>query len=413
MPSNPRLRRPARGQAQEDVRRHNLGTLLGHLHLSGPLSRAELTARMGLNRSTIAALVAELGTLGAVHEERPAGTQSGAGRPSLVVRPNVGVQVIAADIGVDRIDVALVGLGGQVAARRHRGRVEDSTSPASVVDQLLHLVEDVRADPAAKVGRVVGVGVSVPGVIRQTDGCVRFAPNLGWVDEPFGELLTRGVDLPVHIGNDADLGVLAEHLRGVARGYDDVVFIAGEVGVGGGLIVGGHPLLGAGGYAGELGHMTVRPQGRACRCGARGCWETEIGSSAIGRALGLSDAGTADVLAVLRDPQAPVVGALDDVAHFLGLGLASIVNLVNPRLVIIGGLLREIFPLAGDVVRASLDAAALAAPAEQVLLRVPELGGDAVLIGAAELAWQSLLDDPAGTLRRAALDSGRLAGASA
>ncbi len=407
MSPSTRLRRPARGQAQEDVRRHNLGTLLGHLHLSGPLSRAELTARMGLNRSTIAALVTELGTFGAVREERPAGTQSGAGRPSLVVRPNVGVQVLAADIGVDRIDLALVGLSGRVVARRHRGRVESPLSPLAVVEQLLRLVEEVRADPAAEGGRVVGFGVSVPGVIRQTDGCVRFAPNLGWVDEPFGELLAAGVDLPVHVGNDADLGVLAEHLRGAARGFDDVVFIAGEVGVGGGMIVGGHPLLGAGGYAGEVGHMTVRPQGRACRCGARGCWETEIGSSAIGRALGLRDATTADVVQALHDPRGHAVGCLDDVAHFLGLGLASIVNLVNPRLVIIGGLLRGIFPLAGDVVRASLDDAALAAPAEQVLLRVPRLGGDAVLIGAAELAWQALLEDPAGVLGVAA---GALAG---
>lgn len=400
MATSSRLRRPARGQAQEDVRRHNLGTLLGHLHLSGPLSRAELTTRMGLNRSTIAALVAELGTLGAVAEERPAGTQSAAGRPSLVVRPNTGLQVVAADIGIDRIDVALVGLGGSVVARRHRRGtgVDDPPTPSAVVEQLLRLVADVRRDPVAAGGRVVGIGVSVPSVIRQADGCVRFAPNLGWVDEPFGELLTAGIDLPVHVGNDAALGVLAEHLRGAARGYDDVVFIAGEVGVGGGLVVGGHPLLGAGGYAGEVGHLTVRPQGRACRCGARGCWETEVGSSAIARALGLAEASTDDVVRALRDPQAQAVGCLDEVAHFLGLGLASIVNLVNPRLVIIGGLLREIFPLAGEVVRASLDAAALAAPAEQVLLRVPELGGDAVLIGAAELAWQSLLDDPAGTL---------------
>jgi predicted NBD/HSP70 family sugar kinase len=398
MTTSPRLRRPARGQAQEDVRRHNLGTLLGHLHLSGPLSRAELTARMGLNRSTIAALVAELSALGAVAEERPAGTKSGAGRPSLVVSPNAGVQVIAADIGVDRIDVAFVGLGGKVVARRHCGRLEDSPSPGSVAEQLLRLVDDVRQDRAAVGGRMVGMGVSVPGVIRQSDGCVRFAPNLGWVDEPFGDLLAAGFDLPVHVGNDADLGVLAEHLRGAARGCDDVVCIAGEVGVGGGLIVGGNQLLGAGGYAGEVGHMTVRPQGRACRCGSRGCWETEIGASAIARALGLRETSTADVILALQDVQAPVIGSLDDVAHFLGLGLASIVNLVNPRLVIIGGLLREIIPLAGDVVRASLDDAALTAPAEQVLLRVPELGGDAVLIGAAELALQSLLDDPAGTL---------------
>jgi predicted NBD/HSP70 family sugar kinase len=260
-----------------------------------------------------------------------------------------------------------------VVARRHRGRVDDVPSPAAVVERLARLVDDVRRDRAAAGGRVVGVGVSVPGVIRQADGCVRFAPNLGWVDETFGELLARGVDLPVQVGNDrrSRAGRAPARCRpwlrrrGVHRGEVRSAVLDRRR----------PPLLSAGGYAGEVGHMTVRPQGRACRCGSRGCWETEIGSSVIARALGLREASTADVVLALRDVQAHVVGSLDDVAHFLGLGLASIVNLVNPRLVIIGGLLREILPPRRRRRRASLDDAALTAPAEQVLLRVPELGG--------------------------------------
>ena len=121
-PTSPHRRpRQAIGGTQEDVRRHNLATMLGHLHVAGPLRRADLTGLMGLNRSTIAALVAELAALGAVREERPEGTQAGAGRPSLVVTPRASrVQVLAADVGIGRVSVALVGLGGVVVARRRR-----------------------------------------------------------------------------------------------------------------------------------------------------------------------------------------------------------------------------------------------------------------------------------------------------
>ena len=398
MPPKSRTSATAKGGTQEDVRRHNLGTVLQHLHLAGPLSRAELTARMGLNRSTIAALVTELVALGAVREERPGGSQTAAGRPSLVVRPaDDHLQVLAADVGVDRVVVALVGLGGRVVVRRRRRLT--STSPTAVAALIRRIVEAVVADPLAG-DHIVGLGVSVPGVIRHSDGCVRFAPNLGWVDAPFGELLTTQLGgLPVRVGNDADLGVLAEHRRGAARGYDDVVFLAGEVGVGGGIIVGGVPLAGAGGYAGELGHVLVRPDGGQCRCGARGCWETEIGGPAIARALGLGAVSTEDLVEAMRCSADEGGGRLDGVAHHVGLGLATGGNILNPRLVIIGGLLRGLFPSTEPLVRSSLDAAALGATAEQVRLTTPELGGDAVLVGASELAWQDVLDDPAGTLR--------------
>jgi len=399
MPPAPRGPR-SRGGTQEDIRRHNLATLVSHLHQSGPLSRAELTARMGLNRSTIGALVAELVALGAVREERPAGTQSGAGRPSLLVRPAEDLlQVLSADIGVDRVVVALVGLGGRVVARRHQRVTCAHPSPGDVVEIIAELTEQLLADPAAA-PRVVGFGVSLPGVVRHSDGLIRFAPNLEWVDEPLGDLRsTRAAKgLPVRIGNDADLGALAEHRRGVAVGHDDVVFVAGEVGVGGGLILGGRPMLGAGGYAGELGHLPVRAGGLPCRCGSYGCWETEIGAGAIARALGLDDVGTEDlVLAIHRAAEAGTT-ALDGVGEYLGLGLAAVVNLLNPRMVILGGLLREVFPAVEGVVRTTLAHAALRAAAEQVLLTVPSLGGDAVLVGAAELAWEDVLADPATVL---------------
>jgi predicted NBD/HSP70 family sugar kinase len=207
----------------------------------------------------------------------------------------------------------------------------------------------------------------------------------------------------VRVGNDADLGALAEHRRGVARGVDDVVFVAGEEGVGCGLILGGRPMLGAGGYAGELGHMTIRPDGRRCRCGARGCWETEIGAEAITRALGRDEIVTTDGLdEVLRRADPDDLAGLRVVGEALGVGLANVVNLLNPTLVILGAMLARLYPAVEVPVRDALRRAVLRAPGEQVRLAVPELGADAVLLGAAELAWQDLLADPAGVLTTSA-----------
>ena len=222
-----------------------------------------------------------------------------------------------------------------------------------------------------------------------------------WRDVALGAMLADrlpGTDIQVQ--NDGDAGALAEHLRGVARGSADVVFVEGEVGVGSGVIIDGRPLAGAGGYAGELGHMAVAgPGGRRCRCGSHGCWETEIGRDAVARALGLDpDVPRRTLLAALHEPGTDVPDRLAEVARHLGAGLATVVNVFNPQLIVLGGLLREVYPRVQAEVRSAMLAGALGAPAEQVRLVLPALGDDAVLLGAAETVWQRALLDPVGTL---------------
>ena len=400
MPGDAPARRPG-GRAAiaarppDTPRRPSLAVLIDHLHVSGSLTRAELTARMGVNRSTVAGLVAELVALGAAVEERPSRASGAAGRPSLVVSSVPSrLQVVAAEVAVDNTAVALFGLGGSLRARCTAPTPHGPGSGRRIVELLRGLVDDLETGPDA--AGVVGLGVAVPGAVRRSDGCVRFAPNLGWTDEPFGHLLAQAMPhLHVVVGNDADLGVLAEHRRGAARGVEDVVFVSGDVGVGGGLVMGGMPLLGAGGYAGELGHMTVRPDGLPCRCGARGCWETEVGAPAIARAVSAPGQRGEELAAAVRSARARGRGeALAAVAHSLGVGIGNVVNLVNPQLVVLGGVLQEVLRSAGDEVRAGLDATALRASAEQVRLALPGLGADAVLAGAAEVVWQELLADP-------------------
>jgi predicted NBD/HSP70 family sugar kinase len=392
------------GTNQEGVRRHNLGTVLGHVHRAGRISRAELTTRMGLNRSTIAGLVTELESLGLAEQVKPVGTRSGAGRPSVDVLARSGAYVLAVDLRVDGLTVARVGLGGIVQARA-TGPVPAGHDPeaiaSSVVDLMRLVVKDV--DPGAA---LVGVGAGVPGIVRAEDGHVRLAPNLGWRDVPFAKILAAhiGTSVVPVLGNDADLGALAEHLRGAGVGVEDLVYLSGEVGVGAGVIVSGHKLEGAGGYAGEIGHMPYVPDGKLCHCGARGCWETEIGASAIALAIGCPP----ERVGALGEFLEGVHEAPDDlrvVGRHLGRGLAGMVNMLNPRVIVLGGYLRSLFPLVHEDVENELAAHALTAPRELVRVTLPGLGGDAVLHGAAELAFEPLLADPVSALACACLDA--------
>jgi len=387
--------RPGAGTNQEAIRRHNLGTVLAHLHRHGQLSRSELTARMGLNRSTIAALVGELEALGAVRQTAPSGARAGVGRPSLDVRPDPArVHVLACEVRVEGITVARVGLGGVVLDRTD-APTPTSRTPEHIAAQTAALMQSLAAESAP-----VGIGVSVPGIVSQTDGLVRSAPNLDWTDAPFARLLNEalGAAMEPVVANDADLGAWAEHARGQ---HDNLVFLNGDVGVGGGLVAAGAPLRGAGGYAGEVGHVTVTPGGRMCRCGSRGCWETEVGTAAIASALGHADA--ADQPALVRrlrevgqpPPELARVGAA------LGQGLASVINMLNPERIVLGGILGDLYRAVQEATDEALREAALLPHHQQAAIVLPCLGRDTILLGAAELAFQDLFEDPVAVLTAA------------
>ncbi len=393
------------GQRSETVRRANLSAILRELHARGPLSRSELVARTGLTRSAIRGLIGELVAADLVSEERaaPLGTP---GRPSPVVRPNPeNAAVLALEIAVDSLAVGLVGLGGEILERVRVDRPKEHISVEDVVADLVELVTLVRAR-RPNVDPLVGIGVAIVGVVRRTDGLVSMAPNLGWRDVPLGDRLglALGDSVPIAVANDADLGALAEVRRGAARGADHVLFISAEVGVGGGLIVDGDPLPSVAGYAGEVGHIPVNPAGLSCRCGSVGCWETEVGADALLRRAGHQPGGGRRELdAVLREAESgsPVaLGALDEVGRWIGFGLAGLVNIFNPRLIVLGGLFGRIHPFVDDTLEAELDRLALEAPRRLVRVVPASLGIDAPLLGAAEFAFEPLLGDPALWLRR-------------
>lgn len=404
----PTERRLGTGTNQEGVRRHNLGTLLRHVHGAGQMSRADLTTQMGLNRSTIAGLVAELESLGVTERALPAQPRTSAGRPSAGVGlSRSGPFVIAVDLGVDRVVVARVGLGG-VIQQRASSPILGSSEAWQVAGSVAALIRHVVAD-AAPAAPLVGIGISVPGLVRRSDGLIRLAPNLEWHDVSFGSIVLAalGVDVPVSVANDADLGALAEHHRGAGVGIDDLIYVSGNVGVGAGVITSGNRLEGAGGYAGEIGHLRFNPTGQRCHCGNRGCWETEVGAHAIAAAIGCPEeqiTTLGDVLEGYREPTTE----LRLIGTNLGYGLASLVNAFNPRLIVLGGYFRALYRLVRVEVQAALTDRALPAPLESVTLALPGLGADSVLLGAAEIALEPLFVDPVAGLGTAITDVGTL-----
>ena len=387
------------GLNSERVGRDNLSSILRRVHVAGPQSRSDLAALTGLNRSTIGSLVQQLAVRRLVEEGRVEST-GGPGRPSYMVRARPDTLLaLALDIEVDSLGLAVVGLGGVPIRTRRIPRVPRASSPVQTVAQLVEATADLLDADALE--RLVGIGVAVVGLVRRSDGSVRLAPNLNWRDVPLAEMVRDGLGLrvPVEVGNEADLGGFAEHLRGAAVGADNVIYLSGEVGLGGGVIVQGRPLIGAGGYAGEIGHMLVNVDGMRCGCGADGCWETEVGEAALIRAAGGRAAGPRHRIvnrivaeAASGDPSA--ITAVEHVGRWVGIGLSGLVNAFNPNVIVLGGLFARLYPFIEPVVRAELELRATAAAREGLALRPGRYGADGPLYGAAELAFEAILADP-------------------
>jgi predicted NBD/HSP70 family sugar kinase len=385
------------GITSDEVRRHNLALILDRVHRAGSMSRAALTSSTGLNRSTVGALVAELTELGFVDEGAP--EIEGPGRPSPMVVPIPGSAVVlACAINVYSVEVATVGLCGQVFERIVEPSPVGGQSPAEVARRVADMARRVLA--AVPTGsRVVGAGVSVTAIVRP-DGLVLLAPNLGWRDVELGAELEASLGMPVTLVNDADAGAFAEHVRGAAVDHSDIVYVSGEVGIGTGVISGGVPFRGVSGYAGEAGHMVVNVDGRQCRCGAHGCWETEAGEEALLGATGTAvevDGLTAlaDLERRAREGEARAIDGIAAVGRWLGIGLGDLINLFNPELVLLGGFFNRFFPWLEAAAREAISERALAAPLAATTILPSGLGADAPLLGAAEIALIPVIADPA------------------
>ena len=376
------------GDNADGVRRRNLATILDLVHHGRAASRAELTALTGLNRSTVAALVAELVELQLLDEGEPVAS-GGVGRPSPGVQVNPTTVTIAVNPEVDAVTAARIGLGAQVGARIRRP-LDAVPDPATAVAVIADLVRELTDGGH----RVAGVGLAIPGLVRATDGTVRWAPHLGWREVPFARMVEDALGLPVQADNDATLGAVAEHLFGAGRGVSDLLYLnGGASGIGGGVIVRGQPLTGRGGYAGEFGQN--RP-GSGDRLSGRGTLEDEVSRARVLALLGLDDADEpALAAAIAASTDERVTAELRRQQGILAVALGNAVNVFNPELVVLGGYLSTHLAWQPVELLNAVSAATVPAAAEGLSIVPAALGEDRLLIGAAELAFRTVLRDPA------------------
>jgi len=241
----------------------------------------------------------------------------------------------------------------------------------------------------------------VPGLVRRDDGHVRLAPHLGWHDEPLAARLSEALGMPVVAANDAHLGCRAELAFGAGIGASDLIYLnGGPSGIGGGIVMDGRAVDGTAGYAGEIGHLCVDPDGPVCACGARGCLEALVTRDALVAAVGIRHADddeleAAVVAAVATEPDGgPVSDEVHRQLRWLSIALRGAVNLLNPQRIILGGHLAALWIAARPADRADALVEALSVSAREARIEVAALGGQRLLVGAAEIAWDGPIADP-------------------
>ena len=304
---------------------------------------------------------------------------------------------IAVDLGGTNIRAALVGRDGtlQEVVTRRTGATE---GPEAVIDRIVALVSEVvnRARPAPD----IKVGVVAPGPLNPFTGVVYFGPNLpGWHDVPLRDILQQRLNRDVVIGNDANSAALGEVMFGAARQVRHLVYLALGTGVGGGIVSHGHLIEGVRGVGGEVGHVSIDPSGPRCHCGGIGCVEAYVGGWAVardgemlvrsGRTAAIEAAArggpiTAEVVAeAARSGDEPARGIFQRAGQALAVGVAGLVNIFNPEMIVIGGGLAEVEGLLLDPLRENLPRYAMAQIYPDAEIRRSALGGNTGLFGAA------------------------------
>lgn len=399
---------PEGPSGQRAVRANNLGAVLRTVRRLAPCSRAEIAAAAGLTKSTVSSLVAEL-TEHRLLRESGAATVRKIGRPGLMLEIDEdSAAALGLEVNIDYLTLVALNLAGRELFSRHVDFDARSAGPEASVVRMAELVTDALVDPLLAGRTILGVGVAVPGLVDAPTGTVRNAPNLGWRDVGLGASLSASIvapalrGVPVLVDNDATLAVLAEYRDGHLAGTADLVYITGEVGIGAGMLANGTALRGASGFGGEIGHVCLLPGGPTCACGRRGCLEALAGIEAILRrtAPDLLCAGPLSGATLARAVEATVERArsgdeqvrdvLREAGGWLGRGAAILVNLLDPRAVILGGYFVPLGPLLVPAAEAELGAHAIAPTGEGERVHLSALGLSAAARGGAATLIQSL-----------------------
>jgi glucokinase-like ROK family protein len=389
------------------IRKFNTSLILNELRTSAPLSRGSLSITTGLNRSTVSNVINELLQKNYVIET---GMQaSSGGRPGtlLELNPNGGCAV-SIEIGVNYIRAILTNFTAQILWRESYPYTSDN-NPHTIFERIYCLTQD-----ALDIGKShglppLGIGIGVPGMVDYDKGELVFAPNLGWRDIPFSSELRKRFEIPVFVENEANASALGEYYFGIGRHVENLVYISTGIGLGTGIIIKGKLFRGSHGYAGEVGHMTVTPNGDICACGKRGCWETLVGPGAILKRVKTAleertpsliqdmvhnDLENLDMDIVTRAADAGDTLAkdtLEGVGYQLGVGISHLVHAFDPQMIVLGGGLSQLSAYILPVIEQTLQVNLLVQMRNSLTLATSTNKEDACVMGGVALVIDDIL----------------------
>lgn len=400
---------PGRGSVNHSVMREmNTALVLNTLCRQAPISRAGLAASTGLTKAAVSSMVRDLVTARLVRETAN-NAAAEIGRPAIDLEPDPDAgYIIGAEIGVGFVSTRVVNFSLETVIQR-QALVPLDSGPEAAIDTALGLLREVYAAAARRRRPVFGLAVGVAGLVDVSTGTLLFAPNLGWRSVPLYDLLRREFDLPIHISNEANLAALGESYFGPPGSGDLLLYISSGVGLGGGIVLNGALLTGPTGFTGEVGHMTVERDGLPCACGSRGCWETVASQRALFRRVQAAGGGalfhelTGGSLDALTVPlvvqaaqrgDAAALAALEETGRWLGVGIASLINIICPRRAVFGGALGLAHTFLLPVIREEVARRAFPHVRDSVEIALATHVADAAVMGGVALVHRDVLNHP-------------------
>lgn len=375
------------------IRQVNTSKLFHALRQNPACSQRDLVALTGLDKATVSTIISQLEAADLV-EKADQLSRGKVGRPETALNiPLRAGYLLGARLEPGTIRLILSYLNGDVLARHEEHGETDLESSIRLLSQG---VEHILAQNELTVEKVKALGIGIPALIDDT-GYLVFAPNLGWRDVAIRERLEQTFGLPIYLDNDTKAAALAEKLFGRAQACQNFIFLSGHSGVGGGLYLADTLYRGSSGLAGEIGHMTVNPEGQVCSCGNKGCLETYVSESAMLKALREQGLDLADVWAIkarAENGDSVVMQVLENAAYYLAIALANLLSALNPEKIIIGGNLAVIAPFMMPALNVELKQRALGKPLKDCQLELSLFGSESVPMGGIALALEGFLALP-------------------
>lgn len=395
---------------QNLVRKFNTAVVLNTIRQHAPLSRAEVAKFTGLNRSTVSQIINTLLDRKLVQETTLQVDRIG--RPGLLLELNPsGGFAIGIEIGVNFLSLVATDFLANVFWRQ-RLKTDARENVDTILERAYEMTEIGLEKGTAAGLQPLGIGLGVPGLVDLRHGELMFAPNLGWAHVPMAKLWSQRFDLPVFVDNEAKAAAVGEYYFGKSRGINNFIFLNAGVGLGAGIMIDGKLFRGSHGFASEVGHMVMDKNGDLCGCGKRGCWETQVSPKAVIRrfretlkqgvpstVLLAADNDMDNIVfetianAALQGDNAALI-AMQEVGEQLGLGIANLINVFNPEMVILGGELNYASEILLPVVRQVISRYAINLETQDLIIAASAHGRDACVMGAVALVLDDILHEP-------------------